>query len=70
MNAFILHASIVIYYVIAWIGLLRVDYDTANDPRLLVMKSLEFRYLTVWNFVSITTFIISNSLILSYSRGT
>lgn len=56
MNSLVLHSSIVLYYAIAWPGLLPLILEPAKniqeDERITTMRSIGSRFLTIWNFVS------------------
>lgn len=47
---FVLHLAIVIYYIIAWRGVIQIRFENVTDKRLLRLESLRGRFLTNWNF--------------------
>lgn len=47
---FVLHLAIVIYYIIAWRGVIQIGFENVTDKRLLRLESLRSRFLTNWNF--------------------
>lgn len=67
MKCFLLHSCIFVFLLVAWKGMLSVDFYSKHDEKLARLAELSLRFLTNWTFVSISQKIRVGRFVLNHA---